>query len=95
MQSHELPCGKVRLEFRFVPSGFARGMGQLYVNGEKIDEVHMPAVHFGAFSLSETFDVGRDTGTPVSPLYEGDFPFTGKLDKVMVRLLRAGKKKDK
>jgi hypothetical protein len=88
MQSHVLPSGKVRLEFRFIPKGFAKGTGQLYVNGEKADEVGMPAINFAAFSLSETFDVGRDTGTQVSPLYQGDFPFTGKLDKVVVKLLQ-------
>jgi arylsulfatase len=37
-------------------------------------------------SLDETFDVGEDTGTPVSLDYDVPFAFTGTLDKVVVRL---------
>ena len=41
-----------------------------------------------SFSLSETFDVGIDAGTPVSNKYRitNHFPFTGELNKVVVRL---------
>jgi arylsulfatase len=42
----------------------------------------------GAFSLSETFDVGVDNGTPVSNNYKmkDHFPFTGQIDKVVITL---------
>ncbi len=53
---------------------------------EKVDEVDMPAMHRSTYSLAETFDVGRDTGTQVSRIYEEPFPFTGKLDRVTIML---------
>jgi arylsulfatase len=37
-------------------------------------------------SADETFDVGEDTGTPVSEDYKVPFKFTGTLNKVVVRL---------
>ena len=47
----------------------------------------MPAMHRSTYSLAETFDIGRDTGTQVDPAYAGGpFPFTGALDKVMITL---------
>ena len=71
-----------------MPKGFAKGAGKLFVNGKMVSKVEMGAVHYAVFSISETFDVGRDTGTQVSQLYQGDFPFTGKLDKVEVKFLQ-------
>jgi len=48
------------------------------------------SVAFTFFSMGETFDLGRDTGTPVSALYHdndrGVFPFKGKLDKVVIKI---------
>ncbi len=38
------------------------------------------------FSFDETFDVGEDTGTPVSEDYEVPFKFTGEIEKVVVNL---------
>ena len=37
-------------------------------------------------SLDETLDIGEDTGTPVSTDYQVPFRFTGKLNRVIVRL---------
>jgi arylsulfatase len=37
-------------------------------------------------SLDETLDIGEDTGTPVSEDYHVPFKFTGKLNRVVVRL---------
>ncbi len=39
-----------------------------------------------SLSLSETFDVGRDDGTPVSRLPTGEFAYTGDLDEVRFEL---------
>ena len=38
------------------------------------------------FSFDETFDIGEDTGTPVSEDYEVPFKFTGEIEKVVVNL---------
>jgi arylsulfatase len=41
----------------------------------------------GKFSLSETFDVGADTGSPVDRKhYASPFEFTGNLDKVVIKV---------
>ena len=37
-------------------------------------------------ALDETLDIGEDTGTPVSEDYHVPFKFTGKLNRVLVRL---------
>jgi len=47
-------------------------------------------MHISTYSLAETFDVGRDTGTQVSKLYTGPFPFRGALDKVVITLADSG-----
>jgi arylsulfatase len=38
------------------------------------------------FSGDETFDIGEDTGTPVSDVYDVPFKFTGTIEKVVVSL---------
>jgi len=43
----------------------------------------MPQMHIATYSLAETFDVGRDTGTQVSGLYTGIFEFNKKVDRVI------------
>jgi len=93
MESPRLPEGKVDIKFNFIETGgktkgLPGGKGELYVNGKKVDEVEMPDMHISTFSLSETFDVGIDAGTPVSNKYRitNHYPFTGELDKVVVTL---------
>ncbi len=84
--SHELPEGPTELKFKFTKTGFLAGTGELYINGKKADEVNMPKMHFSTYSLAETFDVGRDTGTQVTKFYNGPFIFDGKLEKVVILL---------
>jgi arylsulfatase len=86
LTSSTLPTGKTELKFVFTKTKEFGGDGELYVNGEKVDEIHMPQMHIATYSLAETFDVGRDTGTQVSRLYTDPFPFEGDLDRVLIRL---------
>ncbi len=93
LESPPLGKGAVDVKFNFVETGgttkgIPGGRGELYVNGKKVDEVEMPEMHISTFSLSETFDVGIDAGTPVSNKYRvtNHYPFTGDLDKVVVKL---------
>ena len=37
-------------------------------------------------SVDETFDVGEDTGTPVSLDYDVPFKFSGQIEKIVVHL---------
>ncbi|MDH3728554.1 MAG: arylsulfatase [Myxococcales bacterium] len=93
LESPKLPKGEVSIRFNFIETGgtsakIPGGKGELYINGKKVDEVEMPEMHISTFSLSETFDVGIDSGTPVSSKYrvKNHYPYSGELDKVVIRL---------
>jgi arylsulfatase len=79
-----LPKGETDLKFNFIKTQEFGGSGELYINEEKVDEVDMPQMHISTYSLAETFDIGRDTGTQVSELYTGVFKFNGELDRVII-----------
>jgi arylsulfatase len=80
-----LPEGEVELKAKYEATG-QTGTVTLYVNGEQVGRGQISRTMPGTFSLSETFDVGEDTGNPVSKAYTQDNVFSGKLDKVIVRL---------
>jgi arylsulfatase len=84
LNSSPLPRGVTDLKFNFIRTQEFGGIGELYVNDEKVDEIEMPQMHISTYSLAETFDVGRDTGTQVSDLYTGVFKFDGGLDRVII-----------
>jgi arylsulfatase len=86
LKSSSLPKGETEMKFVFTKTGEFAGVGELYVNGKRADKKEMPKMHISTYSLAETFDVGRDTGTQVSKLYTGPFPFNGELDKVVITL---------
>jgi arylsulfatase len=60
------------------------GTGILSVNGVEVARAHLS--QFGGFgsAITEPFDLGKDTGSPVSPSYESPFAFTGKVEKVEI-----------
>jgi len=84
--SADLPSGPTDIKFNFIKTGNFEGEGELYINGDLKAEVDMPQMHLSTFSLSETFDLGEDTGTPVSSLYDDHFAFNGELKKVVITL---------
>ena len=87
LTSPRLPKGKTDLKFNFTKTKEFGGTGELYVNGKRVDQAEFPQMHISTYSLAETFDVGRDTGTQVDPSYEGGpFPFDGELDRVVITL---------
>jgi len=95
LTSQKLPKGSTDLKFNFVLDrskidGTLKpwsGTGELYVNGEKVDEDYFEFMHISTYSLAETFDIGMDSGTQVDPNYAGStFPFTGTIDKVVATL---------
>jgi arylsulfatase len=82
-----LPAGKVELKAVYKATSGTTGTVTLYVNGEQVGEGEVGRTMPGTFSLSETFDVGEDTGTPVSKDYtREESAFSGKLDRVVVTL---------
>jgi arylsulfatase len=86
LESPKLRSGTADVKFNFIKTQEFGGKGELYINGEKVDEVEMPLMHISTYSLAETFDVGRDTGTQVSTMYEDPFPYDGALDRVTFRI---------
>ena len=85
--SEPLPKGKctIRFDFAYDGGGMGKGgTGTLSVNGKKVGEGRIEKTVPVFFSTDDTFDVGEDWGTPVSPTYKPPFRFTGTLKKVTV-----------
>ncbi|RNG25035.1 arylsulfatase [Streptomyces botrytidirepellens] len=78
----ELPTGPAELTFEFVKTGDMRGVGHLSVSGRPAGSADIPRVlpHFLGW---QGLDVGRDTLSPSSSSYEGEFAFTGTFEKVV------------
>ena len=84
-----IPEGKhqVRMEFAYDGGGVGKGgAATLYVDGKQVGEGRVEETQAMLFSADETTDVGRDTGTPVSPEYAGASKFTGKIGWVQIDL---------
>ena len=79
-----LPAGKVVIEAKYTPSDDKKSATvTLSVNGKEVGSGEVKRTVPGTYSISETFDVGQDTGSPVSKDYDRDNEFTGTLDKVV------------
>ncbi|MEU8144403.1 arylsulfatase [Nonomuraea sp. NPDC048901] len=80
--AEDLPIGPAELTFEFVKTGDMRGVGHLYVSGKPVGTEAIARVlpHFLGW---QGLDIGRDTLSPSSPNYDGEFAFTGKLEKVV------------
>ncbi|HEY6372454.1 MAG TPA: hypothetical protein VIX37_17890, partial [Candidatus Sulfotelmatobacter sp.] len=79
----------VRIGFRYDGGGIGKGAtGVLFVDEKQVAEARIPRTTPIRFSLDETFDIGEDTGTPVSEDYVDKMPFrfTGTLKKLVVIL---------
>ncbi len=84
-----LPTGDVTLKAVYksdkdVP--FSGATVTLYANNRRIGEGRVEKTLPNRISIDETFDVGYDTGTPVTEDYETPFDFTGKLKEVAIDL---------
>jgi len=71
-------------------SGLGRpGTGTLSVDGKVVDTKQMPKTLPMILQWDESFDIGSDTLTGVNDAdYKPPFAFTGKLDKVTVKIDR-------
>ncbi|WP_037575719.1 arylsulfatase [Sporocytophaga myxococcoides] len=81
-----IPSGKslIRFDFDFTdgkPSG--SGVGTLYINNVKAGESKITRTVSSLFA-HEGLNLGFDDLTPVSDTYKAPFPFTGKLNKVIL-----------
>ena len=84
----QLPEGPVTVRVEFLSDGGVGkgGKVELYINDKKVSEGRVEKTVPGRFSADETFDIGMDTGSPVSMAYKSPSPFTGKLKKVVFEL---------
>jgi arylsulfatase A-like enzyme len=82
----------VALDFKYDGPGMGKGgTGTMKIDGVETATLKMPATTPIMFELSETFDVGADTGTGVNDSdYQPPFPFTGKLHKITISLGPSG-----
>jgi hypothetical protein len=79
-----LPEGHATIRVVFLSEG---GIGkggavELYVNDKKVGAGRVEKTVPGRFSADETFDIGMDTGSPVSADYKSPNTFAGKIGKV-------------
>jgi len=85
-----VPSGttQVRMEFEYDGGGMGKGGNvKLYYDGKEVGSGRVDQTQGFIFSADETTDVGRETGTTVSPDYTAHTSrFTGKIDWVRIDL---------
>jgi arylsulfatase len=80
-----VPTGPAVLRYVFRRTGVLQGVGTLWIGDDKVGEHRLDrtlGVSLGTAGIS----VGRSALTPVSDAYVGAFPFTGRMDKVVIDL---------
>ena len=89
----EVPVGrKAKLRYEFEKTGQeqygAGGICRLYINDEKVGEGQIPHTSKFCYSFDEGFDIGRDSGSPVSEEYKAGTQFTGgNIERVVIDLV--------
>ena len=82
----QIPSGDVTVAMKFTKTGDFQGDAELFINGEKVGQAHIPQTIPATFSIEETFDVGEDTGSPIiEDTYAVPFKNTA-LKKLTVRV---------
>jgi arylsulfatase len=87
-----LPTGKVKTEVETVfdsKERMAPATVTLRVNGKQVGQGRVERSVPGTFTASETFDVGKDLGSPVALDYcdKAPFEFSGKIIRVHIEYL--------
>ena len=88
-QGSSLGEGKHTLVFDFKydgPGPGKGGTGVLSLDGKELDRKTIPHTIPLVVTFFETFDVGVDTRTPVDETYDLPFRFTGKIDKLTIKV---------
>jgi len=75
-------------DFKYDGGGLGKGgMGTLHVDGKQVAQGRIEHTVAIRFTMSvETFDIGEDTGTPVTLKYDVPFRFTGEIKDVTIDL---------
>lgn len=86
----KLPDGQLTVCFEFETGRPELGSGgrvRLAVGDTTVCEGDLPQTVPYRYSYAETFNVGRDSGTPVSDRYAGPFEYSGEIRRVDVEIL--------
>jgi arylsulfatase len=87
--SDVLPPGRHQITIdTAIPKPAGPAAVTIAVDGKNVMNIDVKRTVAGAFSASETLDIGTDLGSPVSLDYfdRAPFPFDGKIEKVEVQL---------
>src|SRR4030095_7852606 len=88
--SNALTAGKhtIVFDFKYEGPGMGKGgTGVLSVDGKEVEKNAIPHTVPALLTIDESFDVGVDTRTGVNDKdYQPPFRFTGKLDKLTIKL---------
>jgi arylsulfatase A-like enzyme len=77
----------ISLDFKYDGGGIGKGgLLTLTVDGKEVADGKLARTIPFRVSADETFDIGEDTGTPVSEDYHVPFKFDGTLNKVVIDL---------
>lgn len=82
-----VPAGAVSLAMEFTADSNNPGTGgttRLFINGKPAGEGRIEKTIPFRYTVQEGFDIGLDTVTPVSKLYQSPFKFTGTIKRVIV-----------
>jgi arylsulfatase len=85
----KLPPGlaMIRVDFKYDGGGLGKGgTVTLFVNNKQVAQGRVEKTVPGRFSADETFDIGLDTGSPVSSDYQSPNRYTGTIKKVEVHI---------
>jgi arylsulfatase len=89
--TEDIPSGNVKMGFEFEKTGKekfgAGGIVRLLINGKKVGELEIPRTVRFLYSMGESFDIGRDSGTVVTPEYKPRTECTGKIKSVKIDLV--------
>jgi hypothetical protein len=87
--SNALSPGKhtIMVDLKYDGPGIGKSASAtLLLDGQKAGECRIPRTIPFRVSADETLDIGEDTGMPVSEDYQVPFRFTGRLNKVVIKL---------
>jgi arylsulfatase len=87
--SQAVPKGKVLLKYQlnYTPAQNLTdnaGTEALYINDVKVAERPITKADATIMPYDEGLDTGRDNGSPVAPVYQSPFVFTGILNKIII-----------
>ncbi len=78
--------GEAFVELHWNQLGMSNGTMAMAINGSEVGQGGFTQQVYAGHGNNELFNVGRDTGTPVSRAYDAPFAFTGKISDVVFTL---------